>query len=148
MLNSENPDLVVLTGDVVDPAHADDYGYHFSSALELIKAKGARAAKDREDEAAEDSFDRATPADLQRSRQMAEGVEGRAMKQVTGRLAAEMKSRQPKGREMAGAGREYVKPKAKTGVEMSGYHHTLMSQPMVVAQLGDEVPALLRALLH
>ena len=41
VLNSENPDLIVLTGDIVDPAHSDsdDYGYHFSSALELIKAR-------------------------------------------------------------------------------------------------------------
>ena len=56
------------------------------------------------------------------------------------RMEAEMKSRQPKGREMAGAGREYVKPKAKTGVEMYGHHHTLLSRPMVVALPGDEVP--------
>ena len=39
MLASESPDLVVLTGDIVDPAHADDFDYHFSSALELIKAR-------------------------------------------------------------------------------------------------------------
>lgn len=39
VLNEENPDLVVLIGDVVDPAHAEDYAYHFSSALELIKAR-------------------------------------------------------------------------------------------------------------
>lgn len=39
VLNSESPDLVVLTGDIVDPSHADDYSYHFSSALELIKER-------------------------------------------------------------------------------------------------------------
>ena len=39
VLNSEKPDLVVLTGDIVDPAYADDFSYHFSSALELIKAR-------------------------------------------------------------------------------------------------------------
>jgi hypothetical protein len=40
VLNSEKPDLVVLTGDIVDPENAaDDYAFHFSSALELIKAR-------------------------------------------------------------------------------------------------------------
>lgn len=39
VLNTESPDLIVLTGDIVDPNHADDYGYHFSSALELIKER-------------------------------------------------------------------------------------------------------------
>lgn len=39
VLNTESPDLVVLTGDIVSPAHADDYAYHFSSALELIKER-------------------------------------------------------------------------------------------------------------
>ena len=39
VLNTESPDLVVLTGDIVAPDHADDYGYHFSSALELIKER-------------------------------------------------------------------------------------------------------------
>ena len=29
----------MLTGDIVDPGHADDYSYHFSSALELIKGR-------------------------------------------------------------------------------------------------------------
>jgi len=37
VLSSENPDLVVLVGDIVDPAHSDEYAFHFSSALELIK---------------------------------------------------------------------------------------------------------------
>ena len=31
--------MIVLTGDVVDLADADEYSYHFSSALELIKAR-------------------------------------------------------------------------------------------------------------
>ena len=39
MLNKEKPDLVVLTGDMVDPAYAKDYSYHFTSALELIKTR-------------------------------------------------------------------------------------------------------------
>ena len=39
VLNSEKPDFVVITGDIVDPKHSDDYSYHFSSALELIKAR-------------------------------------------------------------------------------------------------------------
>ena len=38
LLSNENPDLIVLTGDVVDPDHAEEYDYHWSSALELIKA--------------------------------------------------------------------------------------------------------------
>ena len=38
ILNNEDPDLVVFTGDVVDPAcAAKDFSYHFTSALELIK---------------------------------------------------------------------------------------------------------------
>lgn len=39
MLNEESPDLVMLVGDIVDPAHANEYAFHFSSALELIKAR-------------------------------------------------------------------------------------------------------------
>ena len=40
LLNKEKPDLVVLTGDVVDPSEGlEDYDYHFTSALELIKAR-------------------------------------------------------------------------------------------------------------
>jgi len=39
VLNIEDPDLIVLTGDVVDVKEADEYAYHFSSALELIKAR-------------------------------------------------------------------------------------------------------------
>ena len=39
MLNNEQPDLVVLTGDIVDPSELEDYDYHFTSALELIKAR-------------------------------------------------------------------------------------------------------------
>ena len=40
VLNKELPDLIVLTGDVVDPREKDDdYSYHFSSALELIKSR-------------------------------------------------------------------------------------------------------------
>lgn len=40
VLNKESPDLIVLTGDVVDPkATDDDYSYHFSSAMELIKSR-------------------------------------------------------------------------------------------------------------
>ena len=38
VLTHEDPDLIVLTGDVVDPAFGDDYAYHFTSALELIKS--------------------------------------------------------------------------------------------------------------
>ena len=29
----------MLTGDIVDPNHSEDYSYHFSSALELIKGR-------------------------------------------------------------------------------------------------------------
>ena len=34
------PDLVVLTGDIVDPSVQDEFSYHFSSALEIIKSRG------------------------------------------------------------------------------------------------------------
>ena len=39
VLNEERPDVVVLTGDVVDPSTTDEYPYHFTSALELLKAR-------------------------------------------------------------------------------------------------------------
>jgi len=39
VLNKEKPDLVVLTGDVVDPNSVDEYPYHFTSALELLKGR-------------------------------------------------------------------------------------------------------------
>ena len=38
-LTEERPDLVVLTGDVVDPNAEGEYPYHFTSALELLKAR-------------------------------------------------------------------------------------------------------------
>jgi hypothetical protein len=34
VLNTESPDLVVLVGDIVDPAHADEYKFHWQSAME------------------------------------------------------------------------------------------------------------------
>ena len=39
ILTNEDPDLVVFTGDIVDPKQAAEYDYHFSHALELIKAR-------------------------------------------------------------------------------------------------------------
>ena len=39
VLTEERPDLVVLTGDVVDPNAEGEYPYHFTSALELLKAR-------------------------------------------------------------------------------------------------------------
>ena len=34
VLSTESPDLVVLVGDIVDPAHADEYKFHWQSAME------------------------------------------------------------------------------------------------------------------
>jgi len=36
VLETEKPDLVVLVGDIVDPAHSDEYRFHWNSAMEYI----------------------------------------------------------------------------------------------------------------